>query len=95
LQRRSGTSLAGGLPTLMDLEVPRPVAAAHVPDGPAPVRAFVEAPNGEAEGEIIVWLKKGYLDGLEFAWYTDISPSEMPSPDRIRMEGSGPPRPIR
>jgi hypothetical protein len=78
--------VVGGLATLLDLEVPPTAAIAARDDGPIPVRAFVEAPDGHVQGEVLVWVKGGYLSGVEFAWYTDDAPLEMPSPDRLRVE---------
>ena len=78
--------VTGGLPTLLDLEVARTAPRADVPDGPAPLRAYVETPAGNVEGEILVWVTDGYLSGLEFAWYTDAPPPEMPPPERVRVE---------
>ena len=80
------TRVTGGLPTLLDLEVAGTVPPSAVTDGPAPVRAYVETPQGDIEGEILVWVTDGYLSALEFAWYTDQSPSRMPPPERVRVE---------
>lgn len=81
-----GASIRGGLPTLLDLQVANGAARAPISDGPVPLRALVVNPDGEVEGEIIIWVKDGYLSGLEHAWYTDDTPTEMPSVDRIRIE---------
>lgn len=74
-------TVTGGLPTLLDLSVDRAVEAAPIEDGPLPVRAIVS----DAHGEILVWVKSGYLDGLEFAWTTEHAPIEMPESDRITL----------
>jgi hypothetical protein len=79
------TWVTGGLPTLLDLEVVGSEPAAGLPDGPIPVRAFVEGPSGSVDGEVMVWVKDGYLSGLEFAWVTDEAPDRMPSPDQVRL----------
>lgn len=81
-----GTSVIGGLPTVLDLRAPRTSPAAHCEDGPIPVRAFVQPADGVVEGEILVWVKGGYLSAIEFAWYTDIVPTEFPSYEQIRVE---------
>jgi hypothetical protein len=78
--------VTGGIATFLELDVPRTSPPAKMRDGPALVRAFVEAADGELEGEIIIWVKGGYLSGLEYAWYSDVAPSEMPSPDRVRVK---------
>jgi hypothetical protein len=78
--------VVGGIPTLLDLEVTRSVAAAPAQDGVIPVRAFVHALKGEVEGEVMVWLTDGYLSGLEYARYSDEAPTSMPPPARVRVE---------
>src|ERR1700680_3748060 len=80
------TKVAGGIPTLLQLDVPRTVPASAYKDRRIPQRAFVYAQSGELEGEVIVWVRDGYLSRLEYAWYTREPPSEMPAPDRIRVE---------
>lgn len=81
-----GVTVLGGLPTLLDLQVSRNAARTALADGPIPLRALVAGPDDEIEGEILVWVNDGYLSGLEYAWYTDEAPSEVPSVDRIRIE---------
>jgi hypothetical protein len=85
LAQLATAKVTGGLPTLLDLEVSRTAAPAEVTDGPLPIRAFVEAADGMVEGELLVWMKDGYLSGLEYAWYSDATPTEMPSPDCVRV----------
>jgi hypothetical protein len=34
---------------------------------------------------VIIWVRDGYLAGLEYAWWCDPAPSEMPDADRVRM----------
>ena len=80
------TSVTGGLTTFLDLAVSAKATAADVPDRPVPGRALVCSPAGEIEGEIIVWLKHGYLAGLEFAWYTDDPPTAMPELIQIHRQ---------
>ncbi len=80
------TRVVGGIPTLLDLQVSRSARSAAVKDGVIPVRAFVEDPDGETIGEVIVWVKDGYLSGLEYAWFTDEPPSAMPAKETIRLQ---------
>lgn len=77
--------VAGGSPTFLDLKVAGSATVSSYPDGPIPVRALVEGPNGSIVGEVLVWTKGGYLSGLEQAWFTDEAPRAMPSPDHIRV----------
>ena len=75
-------SVVGGLPTLLDLSVHEGVEPAPIEDGPLPVRALVSDPAGE----ILVWIKSGYLNGLEFAWTGDETPTDMPPVQRVALE---------
>jgi hypothetical protein len=34
---------------------------------------------------VLVWISGGYLDGLEYAWFTDDAPGTMPSADSVRF----------
>jgi hypothetical protein len=78
-------AIVGGPPTLLHLEVPPTVSPAGAEDGVIPVRAFVHGDDGEIEGEVMVWVKNGYLSGLEFAWYSDSTPTGMPEASRVRV----------
>jgi hypothetical protein len=75
--------------TFLTLMTPGPVTAAPFPDGPAPGR-FPVRHGDQIAGEVIVWLKDGRLAGLEYAWFTDSTPSRMPDPDDVDVEGSQP-----
>ena len=79
-------TVQGGLPTLLDLKVRPSAEPASVPDGPIPLRTFIEGRSGDLEGEVIVWVKDGYVSGLELAWYTDDAPVTFPSPEQLRVE---------
>jgi len=77
--------VTGGLPTFLDLEVDTALDQAERDDGPLPVRSIVTADIGEPMGEVLVWVIGGYLSGLEFAWYTDQAPMELPDPAQISV----------
>jgi hypothetical protein len=78
--------VVGGLPTFIDLEVDRSAPPGPLHDGPVPVRTFVESDGGEYVGELLIWVKDGYLSGLEFAWVTDEVPTSWPEPAKVRVE---------
>ena len=78
--------VVGGVPTLLDLDVDPATPRATYPDGPLPVEATVTGPGSAVIGGILVWIKSGYLDGLEYFWYTDDPPTEWPSPDQLTTE---------
>ena len=54
-------------------------------DGPLSVAALVVDPSEQPLGEITVWVKGGYLSGLEYSWFTDVMPTRYPSPDQLRL----------
>jgi hypothetical protein len=66
----------------VDLRVPD-AAAAHGVSGPVPKRSLITDDNGELVGELILWVTEGVLSALEYAWYGDDAPRELPSPDAI------------
>lgn len=44
-------------------------------------------PGGDPlEGEILVWVAGGYLSGIEYAWFGEDMPTQLPSTDRITIE---------
>lgn len=85
-QLDSGVMVRGPV-TMLELEVPGAVAPAATPDGPIGIRAIVESPEGEVLGELIIWVQRGFLSGLEYAWYSDDPPDALPDPTRIRTSG--------
>jgi len=87
------TRVAGGFPTLLDLDVPKTAPASLYKPRRIPLRALVHSPGGELLGEILVWVRDGYLSALEYAWYTDDAPSEMPPLDHLRVEENHPEAP--
>jgi hypothetical protein len=78
--------VVGDLPSFLDLQVESSAPASAFRDGPIPVRAFVEGPEGDYEGELMVWVTEGYLSGLEFAWVTGEMPTEMPPAARLKIQ---------
>jgi hypothetical protein len=74
------------LTTFLHIEVSPSAPRPAVGDGPFPVRVFVQDNRGEPEGEVILWIMKGYLSALEFAWYTETQPTDWPTTDRLRAE---------
>jgi hypothetical protein len=76
--------VSGGIPTFLRLALTTPSEPSACPDGPIPVRALVGS-EGDEDGEILVWVKAGFLSGLEFAWFTDEMPTAFPDPTLIRL----------
>lgn len=64
----------------LDLAVPAGHARSRFTNGPIPTRTLVVDDEGDPVGEVIVWVKDGYLSGLEYAWFTDEKPVALPDP---------------
>jgi hypothetical protein len=80
-----GTVVVGGLPTLLDLEMDKSLPSASLKDGPVQTRAIVVGSDDAPEGEILIWVRDGYLSGLEYAWVTNEPPAGFPSASRVRV----------
>ncbi|MFD8387823.1 hypothetical protein ACFV2N_01080 [Streptomyces sp. NPDC059680] len=69
----------------VDLVVPEWLPAAPVADGLLPVVGRVRNGSGEFIGELLVWVSGGRLSALEFAWYGDDAPTELPEPGLVTV----------
>jgi hypothetical protein len=67
--------------------VPESAGKAELPDGPIPGRFPVQGPSGAHIGELLVWVTDGRISGLEYAWFTDEPPSQLPDPQDIEILG--------
>ena len=85
LQQVSSLSVAGGPVTMLEFRVTGPVSASAFTDGPIPLSAMVLDAAGVASGELLIWVDDGYLSSLEFAWWSDDPPGQLPAPDRVRV----------
>lgn len=54
--------------------------------GPLPARGAVVPAGGELVGELIIWIREGWLSGIEQAWFTDEPPGDWPSPDELTFQ---------
>lgn len=63
---------------MLNLRVPDSAPPLDSPDGPLNVRTFVVSESGEQTGEIIVWVRGGYVVCLEQAWYVGDAPLTWP-----------------
>ena len=71
----------------IDLAVKGDVPSADlVPDGPAPIDAIVYDRAGEPIGELLLWVSAGYLSALEYAWFTDAPPLELPDAAHVVLD---------
>jgi hypothetical protein len=57
--------------------------ASAFPDGPIPLSMLVLNDAGDSVGELLIWVQHGFLSGLEFAWWTDCAPVDLPSSDHV------------
>ncbi|MFF9406472.1 hypothetical protein ACF1B0_13250 [Streptomyces anandii] len=64
----------------VDLEVPAGFPAAAIQDGIIPATGTVTDDSGQLFGELLVWVSGGRLSALEFTWYGDTAPTELPDP---------------
>jgi hypothetical protein len=85
LQQASSVSVIGGPITMLDLRASDAAAASAAIDGPVPLSMVVLDNAGNPTGELLAWVEKGYLSALEFAWWTDNAPDELPTADQVRV----------
>src|SRR4051812_42416585 len=73
----------GGPITMMELRVTGDCAPAHGVKGPLPGGPSVVGADDDAIGLLLLWLDaSGYIDCLEYGWFTDDMPTELPSPSQ-------------
>ncbi|MGW4566839.1 hypothetical protein ACWEN3_32050 [Streptomyces sp. NPDC004561] len=69
----------------IDLEVPAGTPEARIGDGLIPATGTVTDDSGELVGELLLWVSGGRLSALEFSWYCDAAPTELPDPDHVMV----------
>ncbi|SFY51730.1 hypothetical protein [Streptomyces sp. F-1] len=69
----------------IDLDVPPGVPEAAIEDGIIPAIGTVTDDSGELFGELLVWVSDGRLSALEFSWYGDTAPMELPDPGLVTV----------
>ena len=79
-----GALVSNSTPWILDVKVSGIGEGSDLPDGPFPARAFVPS-NAAYQGEVIIWLTKGHVSGLEFAWISDEPPSAWPGPAAMEV----------
>lgn len=85
VKQASSVGVAGGPITMLELQSSRGAQASVFVEGPVPLSMMVSNSAGDSIGELLVWVEHGYLAGLEFAWWTDDIPGELPDSDRIKV----------
>lgn len=74
--------------TMLELEISSEAPPIDLPSCPykgprGGVRIAVVDAGGESVGGILLWLDDGYLTTLEYFWYTDMPPAELPPISQI------------
>jgi hypothetical protein len=86
LRQVRSVSVVGGPVTMLALRVSEATPASAFADGPVPLSATVSDAAGAAIGELLLWVESGYLSTLEFAWWTDDPPDQLPGLDHVRVD---------
>jgi hypothetical protein len=84
-QQASSVNVVGGPVTMLDLRVNAQGPASAFTDGPIPLSVMVMDSADVATGELLIWVSRGYLSSLEFSWWSDNPPKELPAFDRVRV----------
>jgi hypothetical protein len=85
VQQASSVNVVGGPVTMLELRVTAPRSASAFTDGPIPLSVMVLDPADVSLGELLIWVNDGYLSSLEFAWWSDDPPDQLPALDRVRV----------
>ena len=85
VEQASSVGVAGGPITMLELQSSRASQASVFAEGLIPLSMIVSNSSGDLIGELLVWVEHGYLTGLEFAWWTDDAPDELPNSNRIKV----------
>ena len=79
-----GAVVVNEAPWIIDITPRKGSAATSIANGPLAGEANVYS-GGRYQGEIIIWIQDGYLNGLEYAWVTDEPPTRWPRPDEVKI----------
>lgn len=67
----------------VDIEIEGNAVRSPLGSGVVPLDVNVLDRSGELVGEILVWVGDGFLSALEYAWYGEDPPHELPDPGSI------------
>lgn len=79
-----GALVSSSTPWVLDVKRSGGTAAAALPDGPFPARAFVSV-GADYRGEVLLWVTDGRISALEFAWVSDDPPTRWPRPEDVEV----------
>jgi hypothetical protein len=79
MQQLEGAEIAlGEVPFIAKIVTATGAVRCNIQDGPVPGRVGVVGKRGEIEGEMVLWIRAGRIDAVEFAWFLD-PPTAWPS----------------
>ena len=85
LAHAPSVSVRGDRITMLELRPSHDTPPSACTEGPIPLSMVVSNPAGDLIGELLVWVEAGYLTSLEYAWWSDDPPSELPDADRVAV----------
>ena len=85
LQQVSSVVVTGGSVTMLELDAMGSIQASGFTDGLAPIRAVVVDVLEVPVGELLIWVEGGYIKNLEYAWWTDVAPKQLPRPEHVQV----------
>lgn len=85
IEQASTVVVVGGPVTMLDLRSSPDHAVSAFTNGPIPVSVEVLDISGSSIGELLVWVHSGRLSVLEFAWWTDERPGQLPHPSQLKI----------
>jgi hypothetical protein len=85
VRQASSVEVVGGPITMIDLRVDHALAPSVVADGPIPLDLIASDAAGDPIGVLLIWVERGYLSCLEFGWWSDDPPVQLPSVGQVRV----------
>lgn len=75
-----------GLPSV-DIEIDPGVPRARaIDDGPLSPPGVAFDDDWVPIGHLMIWVENGALSALEYAWFSDVAPKQLPDNDHLRLE---------
>lgn len=70
--------------TIVAVKLSQGVAPSSLQDGLAPNSARVVSSDDELSGELLLWIQAGVIDTIEYVWYSDVAPNQLPNASQLR-----------
>ena len=71
------------------IQVPEDAPISTIRDGALPIRALVPSGPDDHIGEVVVWVRAGRLESLEWLRFTRAAPEGLPEADQVRVQVRG------